>query len=132
MLRSSRALLRVSPFALYMQELSKAGKLKRSKNICGLAAKYYRRLSPTEKGALLRRAEAKSFPAQVAYQRFFKREMKQLSGIPMAKRQVLIKKRWVTFKKDQSSSGPKPVPSAKKKVKAVSKTAKRISKGMRR
>ncbi|KAG5471204.1 hypothetical protein CUR178_02515 [Leishmania enriettii] len=132
MFRSSQALLRVSPFALYMQELSKAGKLKRSKNICALAAKHYWKLSPNEKGALLRRAEAKSFPAQVGYQRFFKREMKQLGGISTAKRQALIKKKWETFKKDQSRSGPKPVPSAKKKVKAVSKTAKPISKGMRR
>ncbi|KAG5495694.1 hypothetical protein GH5_03359 [Leishmania sp. Ghana 2012 LV757] len=132
MFRSSQALLRVSQFALYMQELSKAGKLKRSKNICALAAKSYRKLSPTEKGALMRRAEAKSFPAQVAYQRFFKREMKQLSGIPLSKRQALIKTKWKAFKREQSSSGPKPVPSAKKKVKAVSKTAKRISKGMRR
>ncbi|KAG5470370.1 hypothetical protein LSCM4_03066 [Leishmania orientalis] len=132
MLRSSQALLRVSPFALYMQELSKSGKLKRSKNICGLAAKHYRRLSPNEKGALLRRAEAKSFPAQAAYQRFFKREMKRLGGIPMKKRQALIKKKWGALRKDQSSSGPRPVPSAKKKVKAVSKTAKPISKGMRR
>ncbi|KAG5470785.1 hypothetical protein LSCM1_02035 [Leishmania martiniquensis] len=129
MLRRNQTFLRVSPFALYLQELSSAGKLKRATNKCTYAAKLYHKLSPAQKGALRRRAKAKTFPAQVAYQQLVKRETKLLSGIPIKKRQAIIQKKWASFKKSQARASAKAVPSAKKKVKAASTAAKRISKG---
>ncbi|CBZ29772.1 putative kinetoplast-associated protein p18-2 [Leishmania mexicana MHOM/GT/2001/U1103] len=129
MLRRSQELLRVSPFALFMQEVGKTGKLKGAKNVCGAAAKMYRRLSPAEKSAVVRRAKEKTFPLQQAYQRMAKREMKRLRDMPMSKRQEHTRAKWISMRRSRASKPTKTVSSAKAKVKAASKAGKKIAKG---
>ncbi|CAG9580527.1 putative kinetoplast-associated protein p18-2 [Leishmania major strain Friedlin] len=129
MLRRSRELLRVSPFALFVQDVAKAGKLKGAKNVCATAAKMYRKLSPAEKSALARRAKEKTFPLQEAYQRMAKREMRRLRDMPILKRQEHIRAKWASMRRSRASKPTNTVSSAKAKVKAASKAGKKIAKG---
>ncbi|AYU81943.1 kinetoplast-associated protein p18-2 [Leishmania donovani] len=132
MLRRSHVLLRVSPFALFVQDVGKTGKLKGAKNACETAAKMYWKLSPAEKSALTRRAKKKTFPLQEAYQRMAKRKMRRLRDMPISKRQEHIRAKWTSMRGSQASKPTNTVPSAKAKVKATRKAGKKIAKGPRK
>ncbi|KPI84596.1 kinetoplast-associated protein 2-1 [Leptomonas seymouri] len=128
MLRRTQTFLKVSPYLLFLRDLSKAGKLKGVHAPGKHAASQYRKLSSSEKAALVKRAQSTTFSRSEAYKRMARREMAR-KNVPVRQRYAELKKKWAAAKKAQgktrrpaAAARPK---SAKSKVKrAVRKTKK--------
>jgi hypothetical protein len=132
MLRRTQTFLKVSPYFLYLKELSQAGKLKGAKASGKRVAKQYRNLSPAEKAALIKRAQATTFPASLAYRRLAKQELAR-KDLTMNQRYATLKRKWAAKKKSQKKVAPAgKLKSAKSKVKMAGKAAKKAGKKARK
>ena len=129
MLRRSQVFLKVSPYILFLQDLSKAGKLKGTTPPGKQAAKQYPALSPAAKAALVKRAHATKFSASEAYKRMAKRELAH-KDVPIETRLAELKQKWAQAKKhSRKAAKPAAKPkSAKSKVKKAGKRAKKARK----
>lgn len=132
MLRRTVAVLKTSPFMVFVKDLSKSGKLKGMRAPGKYAAKQYRSLSPAAKAALVKRADATVFSNSDKYKRLAKREMAR-KDVPVSERYAALRQKWAAMKKAQqkpkAASKPK---SAKSKVKKAGKKAKNSNKKARK
>ncbi|KPA85025.1 putative kinetoplast-associated protein p18-2 [Leptomonas pyrrhocoris] len=130
MLRRTQTFLKVSPYFLFLKDLSKAGKLKGVRNPGKHAAKQYRQLSSAAKSALVKRAQSTTFSSAEAYKRMAKREMAH-KNVPMKQRYAQLRQKWAAVKKAQRKAtkpaAAKKPKSAKSKVKKAGKKAKKAS-----
>lgn len=128
MFRRSLVSLRVSPFALFMQDLSKAGKISNTKNVTTVASKLYHKQTPAQMAALRRRASAMSYPKQKAYSAMVKREWKREGSMSTKQRYAAIKAKRTEMQKKQSAAAKKTAAKASSKVKAAAAKVKKAAK----
>lgn len=127
MFRLTPVARKINPFSLYMREFAKT-----KKGGMGAAAKAYKKLSPAQKAALVKRAQQVPDRNGAAYRRFAKQTWKQLSSLPPAERRAKMTQMWKAKKpkkvnpsKTQKATKPKKAGAARRSVKKAAAASKR-------